>query len=363
MAAHPDNFSAALSGEGKFKNKAFFFVDGHYLKYDMLADKACSGYPKQVKQGWNGLTTSFHTGIQAAVNGSAQFAGKAYMFKGTQYIRYNWATDRMDSQYPKTIKQGWHGLPAMFHSNLDAAVLGQKQFANKIYFFKGDSYVRYDIPSDKMDGGYPQAIKQGWHGLPASFISNFDAALAGSGKFSGKVYFFKGMQYVRYDWANDRMDSGYPKDVIYNWHDIFSGYGYKSSDEVKRIVQGTLKSKLKSSFRIYLGDKVYYCPPLADVQAILRSNTINLRPWISEKHDCDDFAFLLKAAFIDDQYRDGSRRYPYCVGIIWGDKLGGGPHAMNWMINSDDKFRLIEPQTDTIRDPGKNDSGIYFAVC
>ena len=35
----------------------------------------------------------------------------------------------------------------------------------KVYIFKGDEYVRYDIVSDRVDGGYPKPIATNWPGL------------------------------------------------------------------------------------------------------------------------------------------------------------------------------------------------------
>ena len=61
-----------------------------------------------------------------------------------------------------------------------------------------------------MDGGYPLAIAATWRGLPPEFAAGIDAAINGEGSFAGKAYLFKGDQYVRYDWAKDHMDAGYP---------------------------------------------------------------------------------------------------------------------------------------------------------
>ena len=92
----------------------------------------------------------------------------------------------------------------------DAALNGGGPFAGKCYFFKGDKYIRYDWASDKADPGYPVKISDAWHNLPAGFTSNFDAAVNGQGAFSGKCYFFKGDSYIRYDWGSDKCDPGYP---------------------------------------------------------------------------------------------------------------------------------------------------------
>jgi hypothetical protein len=44
-----------------------------------------------------------------------------------------------------------------------------------------------------------------------------DAAINGEGKYGGKAYFFRGDQYLRYDWNSDSMDSGYPLPIAGNW--------------------------------------------------------------------------------------------------------------------------------------------------
>ena len=103
-------------------------------------------------------------------------------------------------------------------TNIDTAVEGEGPFAGKGYFFKGSRYLRYDYADDLPDPGYMREIGANWHGLPAGFTSNFDAAFNGQKGFAGKLYIFKGDQYVRYDWATDRTDPGYPKSIAANWH-------------------------------------------------------------------------------------------------------------------------------------------------
>jgi len=63
----------------------------------------------------------------------------------------------------------------------------------------------------------PKSIAANWPGLPAGFTSGIDAAFNGQKRFAGKPYFSKGDQYVRYDWANDKTDPGYPQPIIFNW--------------------------------------------------------------------------------------------------------------------------------------------------
>ena len=63
-----------------------------------------------------------------------------------------------DEGYPQSISSGW---PGVFENDLDAAVVWPN---GKAYFFKGDQYIRYDIAADRADEGYPQSISA-W-GLP-----------------------------------------------------------------------------------------------------------------------------------------------------------------------------------------------------
>ncbi|MCX6581039.1 MAG: hemopexin repeat-containing protein [Candidatus Aminicenantes bacterium] len=179
--------------------KAYFFKGNRYVRYDIPTDRTDPGYPKFINnENWPGLP--WKNGIDTAVNWDN---GKVYFFKGNRYIRYDIAADRIDPGYPKFINnETWPGLP--WTNSIDAAV----NWGNgKAYFFKGNQYVRYDIPADRTDPGYPKFINnENWPGLPWTY--GIDAAVNWG---NGKAYFFKGNQYVRYDIATDRVDAGYPK--------------------------------------------------------------------------------------------------------------------------------------------------------
>jgi matrix metalloproteinase-14 (membrane-inserted) len=192
--------SAVNWGNGK----AYFFKGNQYIRYDIKADKADPGYPKPINQSnWPGFP--WNDGITAAVNWGN---GKAYFFNGNQYIRYDIASDKTDPGYPNSINQStWPGLP---WNEIDAGV----NWGNgKAYFFRGNQYIRYDIAFDKADLGYPKPINQSnWPGLP------WDQIDAAANWGNGKAYFFKGNQYIRYDIKADKADPGYPKPINQsNW--------------------------------------------------------------------------------------------------------------------------------------------------
>ena len=65
--------------------------------------------------------------------------------------RHDVAAEKVDPGYPKSISGNWPGL---WPDNIDASVVWPN---GKAYFFKGPQYVRYDLATDKADPGYPRA--------------------------------------------------------------------------------------------------------------------------------------------------------------------------------------------------------------
>jgi hypothetical protein len=142
-----------------------------YLRFDVQSDSSDAGYPKTLTRGWSGLQgTGFKRDIDSAVDLGT---GKAYLFKGENYVRLDQQRNAVDAPV-RSIAEAWAGLADVgFADRLDAAV----NWGNgKVYFFKEDQYVRYDIAADRMDNGYPRSIAQHWSGLDAAgFAEAIDA--------------------------------------------------------------------------------------------------------------------------------------------------------------------------------------------
>jgi len=197
-----------------FWRKAYLFRDTRYLQYDITRDRVDPGYPRTIAGNWPGFVeTGFDVGVDTAINWGN---GKIYFFLGAEYIRYDVAADRVDPGYPLPIAGNWPGIREAFSSWIGLRVFAAINWGNgKAYFFNGSRYVRYDIAADRVDPGYPLPIAGYWPGLAeAGFAGGFDAAINWG---NGKVYFFKGRNYVRYDIAADRVDPGYPLRIAGNW--------------------------------------------------------------------------------------------------------------------------------------------------
>jgi hypothetical protein len=208
-------------------NRIYFFRGSEYIRINPNNGwKADPGYPKQISDAWKGMPASFNNGINAALWSPTN--NKVYLFKGSEYVRIdptnNW---NMDPGYPKQISAAWNGMPSDFASGVDSALwVGHNQ---RIYFFKGDKYVRVNPSGWKVDPGYPKNIKDAWKDMPEGgridFNKRIDAAVWTD--TNNRVYFFHGDmvagRYVRINPANSwKMDPGYPKLV---------GVGYEEAEK------------------------------------------------------------------------------------------------------------------------------------
>jgi len=198
--------------------KAFLLKADRYLRFDVDGDTVDAGYPKTLTRGWSGLGgTEFERDVDCAVDLGT---GKAYFFNGSEYVRLDQSTNAVDAPV-RTIAGAWSGLDTGgFAVEFVAAV----NWGNgKVYFFKADSCARYDIAADRMDDGFPISIADGWVGLAdVGFGEAIDAAVNWG---NGKVYLFKSDSYVRYDMASDRMDDGYPLAIADHWNGL-AGAGF-----------------------------------------------------------------------------------------------------------------------------------------
>ena len=185
--------------------KAYFFKDDQYHRHTMGGGPD-AGYPHPLLN-WSG--TFLDDGVDAAVHwGIHGGKAKVYFFKGNEYLRWT-IGEGPDPDYPRDLGD-WHDF---LKDGVDAAVnWGVRNGKQKVYFFKGTKYLRWTI-GEGADTGYPKDLSQ-WH----DFLKNGVDGAVNWGIRNGKprVYFFKGNQYARHT-IGEGIDAGYPQDLA-NWY-------------------------------------------------------------------------------------------------------------------------------------------------
>lgn len=190
--------------------RVYFFSGTQYVRFDSATNSVPSGYPRDIAPMWGGLPAGIDTALYRG-------KGRVYFFVGDQYYRYTVIRNAVDAGYPRPIAGNWPGMSeAGFATGIDAAVNWD---GNKVYFFKGAQYVRYDMAVDKVDAGYPKPIAGNWPGVGHGFENGIDDAINYG---NGKVYFFRNDCYLRLDHTTKAVDSGYPKLIAGNWPGVYA---------------------------------------------------------------------------------------------------------------------------------------------
>ena len=143
--------------------------------------------------------------------------GKVYFFNGDEYLRYDMAGDHADPGFPQPIIGNWPGWPTSWVSGVGGSNFAFDSAVNfgrgQLYFFRGLEYLRYDIANDRVDSGYPKAINNNtWPGWPASW----DRVDAVFNRGDGKADFFHGQEFLIYDIVADKAVTG-PQPINGNW--------------------------------------------------------------------------------------------------------------------------------------------------
>ena len=118
------------------------------------------------------------------------------------------------------------------------------------------------------------------------------------------------------------------------------------------IVEEHFSNRLPSMF-IKVTDKDFYLPYYNEVWSMLKDNFINEYKYMIETFDCDDYALVLNAWVRQEQYRNKWVN-PWAFGEAWGE-FGFGKHALNFVATSDKGLRLVEPQSDEMREINEKD--------
>ena len=105
-------------------------------------------------------TSYASTGIDAAMMINKE---TVVFFKGEEVISFNMVTD----SYIKTVslQQAISGIP---FTKVDAAI----NYGNgKAYLFSGNEYCRFDLATFLVDPGYPRKTSEYWNGINYDYLS------------------------------------------------------------------------------------------------------------------------------------------------------------------------------------------------
>jgi len=188
---------------GPFNGHVYFFhEDGTYSRFNRLTCEL--EYYAETAKNWNGWPAQWKF-PQAAVTWDNQYA---YFLRGAEYFRYDMVKDQGDPRQP--IEGNWGLWPGGWLDRTDAGLYwgyhyGQKR--RKAYFFRGDEYFRYDVKDERNDYESPLKTREYWPGWP----DHWQKVSAAVDWGNGKVYFFSGSEYLRYDKFSESVDKGYPR--------------------------------------------------------------------------------------------------------------------------------------------------------
>lgn len=127
---------------------------------------------------------------------------------------------------------------------------------------------------------------------------------------------------------------------------------YISGKRVREIQAAWAKKMGPSLTGVYrrVPNVEFYLPSVQYGDRIMEKELRKNRKYVKDVGDCNDFSWMMKAAFVEDAWRKVNgkwlQRAPHCVGVFDYDPKGPGPgHSITWMIDDREVFRLIESQT------------------
>lgn len=195
---------------GMYAGYAYWFKKDQYVKYNANKDTPDSQAPRPLSA-WGGLPQDLDAAFaDAATN-------QAYFFKGNQVYKWDTPSDKLATGYPHGMSDEFPGLPADWLNSGIEAVFTETSKGKRfgaVYFMKASSYMAYNLTARKPISAVGKISDL----LPGMPTGDIDAILvepihAGLGNY---IYFFKGDSYWKWDMTKETRVAG-PTQIHAGW--------------------------------------------------------------------------------------------------------------------------------------------------
>ncbi len=128
----------------------------------------------------------------------------------------------------KTIDDRAKEIRKSFNIPFSRAEAALRWDEKTVFFFKGMDSLKYDLLKKSVVSGYPKKILFEWKGV---WLSDIGDAV----RINDKVFFFRKKQYLSYDVHLGKADTGYPRPIAEDWPGV-----WESIDGVEYLGQGKI---------------------------------------------------------------------------------------------------------------------------
>ena len=200
--------------------KLYFFKNRQFACWDVIEEKLCSGYPRDTQPAWSGLLETFpNVPLRAALHVPAWGDTVFFFFEGQKQL-VTWDLARRCT-LPDTISIKDVLGGAFTDGDFTPVYSELAGHEGVIYGFKGLEYLRWSVGSTwpvQPDAGYPHKTAADWKdGLvlaPRTGVY-LEWPNRSSAHSNRKVYYFMGDLYLRWDVPSNTRN--YRLDIVAGW--------------------------------------------------------------------------------------------------------------------------------------------------
>lgn len=203
------------------------FKDGTYNDYD-ISEKDARSSNLQILDRWHGISSDQVGNIVATLN---LHNDKEYLFmKDGSYLLYDYANSQLVTGYPHQISDDFNGITSQQTQSIKA-VVSYDEYKRAYFFLNDGTYLSYDVVNKKVEPGYPRKISSDFAGVSNNDALNITAVV---NDYENTMYFIlKDGKYLAYDNEQHKIKSGYPRLLSNDFSDISD----KQSREILAVFQ------------------------------------------------------------------------------------------------------------------------------